>query len=85
MKLDELEDYRYFAEEHIDGGSSLYSFKKKKKMTGHNIKIFLGLAAIFVLGGLQALHGIGGAGAWVETLLPIVLAIEHIVNGKTSA
>lgn len=54
--------------------------------TAHNWKMFLGLALIAIIGGLQALHGSVGttASTWVDTIVSVLLIIEHSVNGNTS-
>lgn len=63
-------------------GSTNYQPNNKNKMTGHNLKMFTGLVIVFVLGGLQALKG-GGYGAWAETLIPVLLGLEHTFFGRT--
>lgn len=54
---------------------------KEKFMLTHNLKTFAGLALVFLIGGLSALKGVTLANG-IETLLPILLAIEHIMNGN---
>lgn len=63
--------------------SSNYKLNEDKKMSGHSIRTVLGLAIVFVIGGLQAWHGQGGYGAWVDTLLAVALAVEHGFKGNT--
>lgn len=53
----------------------------ENKMTNHSWKTFVGLGIVFVIGGLQALHG-GGFESWAETLIPVLLALEHTLNGN---
>ena len=57
-------------------------YKEKNKMTSHNLKMFLGFAIVFVIGGLQALKGITWTNG-VETVLPVLLALEHTLSGRT--
>lgn len=53
-----------------------------KKMNSHNLKVLGGLAVVFIIGGLQAWQGSGGWSAWIDMALPVLLAIEHAVNGN---
>ena len=65
--------------------SEMHLIKSNKlKMTAHNIKVLGGLAIVFIIGGLQALKGLNLADS-ITTLLPVLVALEHILNGNTSS
>lgn len=57
-------------------------YQLERKFMSHNIKMFLGLAIVFVIGGLQALKGVGGYGSWIETIIPALLFAEHYLDGN---
>ena len=63
-------------------GSVNYKFKDNK-MVNHNWKMFVGFFIVFLMGGLQALKGLDWANG-VETIIPVLLAVEHLLNGNTS-
>jgi hypothetical protein len=52
-------------------------------MNFHSWKMWLGLAVVFVVGGLQALNGLNWSNG-IEIVLPVLLAIEHALNGNTT-
>lgn len=51
-------------------------------MSSHSFKTFFGLGVVFIIGGLQALHGQEGWATWIDMLIPVLLAIEHTFSGK---
>ncbi len=53
-------------------------------MFSHNAKMIIGLLVVFVIGGLQALHGNLQFGIWADMLIPLFLMIEHSIEGNTS-
>ncbi len=55
----------------------------KFMLSGHSWRTIGGLAIVFLIGGFQALHGIGGVGAWADMILPFFLILEHAIAGKT--
>ncbi len=67
------------------GRSTLVNLEKLiyKYMNFHNWKMWVGLIAMFAIGGIQALHGLTWANG-LETLIPVLVGIEHAVNGNTS-
>lgn len=76
MKIDESD-----ITEAVGSAYSNYQLKEENKLTNHSWKTFVGLGIVFVIGGLQALHG-GGFESWAETLIPVLLALEHTLNGN---
>ena len=52
------------------------------KMTGHNIRMGLGLVIVFIIGGIQALKGLNWVNG-IETILPVLLSLEHVLEGNT--
>lgn len=54
----------------------------KKNMISHNLKVIGGLALVFFIGGLQALKGLTWTNG-IETIIPILLVIEHALDGNT--
>ena len=52
-------------------------------MNKHNWKMWVGLVLIALVGALQALKGVAGLSAYIETLLPLAVLLEHIFNGNT--
>lgn len=53
-------------------------------MKSHSLKTILGLAVMFLIGGLSVLKGTAGVGSWVDMVLSILLMLEHGINGKTA-
>jgi hypothetical protein len=53
------------------------------KLSTHSWRTITGLALLFLIGGLQALHGVGGMGAFIDMLIPFLLVLEHGLNGNT--
>ncbi len=50
-------------------------------MNAHSWRTVIGLAILALIGGFQALHGQAGLG-WTDTVVAVLLAIEHGVNGN---
>lgn len=67
----------------IVGQSGLPIIENKKMVTKHNWKMIGGLALMFLIGGLQALHGTGGWSSYVEMAISVLVVIEHGLNGNT--
>ena len=65
-------------------GSEDYKFNEKN-MTSHTWRTIVGLAIVAIIGGLQALNGVGGFSAWITLVVPILLALEHALAGNTTA
>lgn len=55
-------------------------------MTTHSFKMIAGLVIIAAIGALQAVHGTGGSNAasWIDTVVSILLIIEHSIAGDTT-
>lgn len=60
-----------------------YPSNEDKNMNTHDWKMLTGLIILALIGALQALHGVAGWSAWIDLILPILLAAEHTVNGNT--
>lgn len=56
---------------------------KNMNLSGHTWRTIIGLAIVFIIGGLSALKGVGGYAAWIDMVLPVLLVIEHAIAGKT--
>ena len=54
-----------------------------KPIMSHNAKMILGLALVIIIGGLTALQSIGTGGAWVSTVIAILVLIQHATGGNT--
>jgi hypothetical protein len=46
--------------------------------------MWIGLLLVFVVGGLQALKGLTWSNG-IETIVPLLVMLEHYLNGNTSA
>ena len=53
-------------------------------LSSHTWRTVIGLALVFIVGGLQALKGVDGWGDLVTTLVPILLLLEHSFAGNTT-
>lgn len=51
-------------------------------MKFHNFKMIAGLAILFIIGGLQALHGQAN---WVDPLIALLIGLEHMYFGNTES
>ena len=72
---------------HKNKWSELEDFYKSElennmQITGHTYRTIIGLAIIFVVGGLQALNGNASVGSWIEIILPVLLFVEHNFFGN---
>ena len=54
-----------------------------KKMTSHNIKMYLLILGAAVIGGLTYMQQIGSGGSAVSSLLSILAFAEHLYGGNT--
>ena len=53
-------------------------------MTSHNFKMWAMIMITFIIGGLDAIKGSTGAfGTYAMVIIPVLLAIEHAINGNT--
>lgn len=55
-------------------------------MNSHSIKMIGGLAIMFVIAGLQALHAVPVLAAYsnlIDMIVPILLVVEHQLEGNT--
>lgn len=55
-------------------------------MNTHSVKMVAGLVVLALIGALQAVHGSVGttASVWTDTIISILLIIEHSINGNSS-
>ena len=60
-----------------------YKFNEDDKMTSHTTRTVIGLAIVFLIGGVQALNGIAGFSAYATMILPVLLLLEHFFAGNT--
>lgn len=72
--MSDIEYEEYMVDEHYQ--------PKNKFMLNHNWRMFGGFFIVFLIGGLQALKGITWTSG-IETVLPLLLAAEHLFNGRT--
>jgi hypothetical protein len=76
-----MKDFQKELDDYFNQGSN-YQFKKKETM--HSYRTLAGLAILFIVGGLQAIHNIGGVGSWIDMIVPVLLVIEHGLQGNTN-
>lgn len=53
-------------------------------MNTHSWRTVLGLAIIAIIGGLQAIHNQVPWGGVIDTVVAVLLVIEHGVNGNVN-
>ena len=58
--------------------------KNKNKMNSHNLKMTLGLVATGAIGAITALYGTFPHSAAIMTVVPILVLVEHYLNGDTT-
>jgi len=50
----------------------------------HSLRMGLGLFVLFIVGGLQMLHGQVQFSGYIDGILPVLLMVEHFLLGNTS-
>lgn len=55
-----------------------------KNINWHDLRMRIGLIIMFVIGGLQVIHSYVPFAATIDSVLPILLLIEHFLLGNTS-
>ncbi len=55
---------------------------KNKKMKFHSARTIAGLAIIFIIGGIQAMHGQSNMSSTLEMAIPFLLMLEHAFLGN---
>lgn len=59
------------------------NYQPKEKIMTHNMKMGLGLAVLFLVGGLNALHDYGNLGQYIDLVTTLLLGLEHVWSGNT--
>jgi hypothetical protein len=53
-------------------------------MNFHSFKMIAGLVLVFVVAGLQAIHGMTTFNSTIDVIMPALLFLEHMNGGNTS-
>ena len=49
----------------------------------HNIRMIVLIALMFIIGGLQLIHGMTSFDASIDMILPVLIGLEHYLEGNS--